>query len=71
MPISEAKKKSNQKWDKENMTNLAIRVRRTYADQIRAACRAAGTTPATIMRQAIDDFMQDYQEEPKELQKTK
>jgi hypothetical protein len=63
MPISEAKKKSNQKWDKENMTNLAIRVRRTYADQIKKAAADAGTTPATIMRKAIDDFMKNYTEE--------
>lgn len=62
MTVSAAKKKSNAKWDKENMTNLAIRVRKTYAEQIRAACRAAGTTPGTIMRKAIDDFMQEYQD---------
>ena len=61
MPVSDAKKKSNAKWDKENMTNLAIRIRKTYADRVRAACRAAGTTPAAIMRKAIDDFVNEYE----------
>lgn len=60
MPISEAKKKSNAKWDKENMTNLAIRLRKEYAAKVKAAAARAGTTPGTIMRKAIDDFMQEH-----------
>ena len=60
---SEAHKRASKKWDAANMTNLSIKIRRTYAEQIREATAKAGTTPAAIMRQAIDKFMQDHQEE--------
>ena len=65
MPPSEAHKRASKKWDAANMTNLSIKVRRTYADQIREAAATAGTTPAAIMRKAIDQFMQDVQEQKK------
>lgn len=58
MPLSDAKKKANKKWDAANMTNLSIKVRRSYAEQIKEKCSAAGTTPSAIMRKAIDDFME-------------
>jgi len=57
MPLSEAKKAANKKWDAANMQNLSVKVRRDYAERIKAAAAAAGTTPSTIMRQALDDFM--------------
>ena len=59
MPLSEARKRANKKWDAANMQNLSIKVRREYADRIRAATAAAGTTPAAIMRQALDAFMEE------------
>jgi len=58
MPLSEAKKAANKKWDAANMQNLSVKVRRDYAERIRAAAAAAGTTPSTIMRKALDDFME-------------
>ena len=57
MPLSEARRRANKKWDAENMQNLSVKIRRDYADRIRAAAAAAGTTPAAIMRRALDDFM--------------
>lgn len=59
MPVSEKKKATNYKWDRENMTTLGCRVRRDYAERIKAAALAAGTTPSAIMRRALDEFMQD------------
>ena len=56
--VSEARKRANKKWDAANMTNLSVKVRRDYADAIRAAALEAGTTPAAIMRRALDEFMQ-------------
>ena len=63
MPLSEAKKAANKKWDAVNMQNLSVKVRRDYAERIKAAAAAAGTTPSTIMRKALDDFMQDREKE--------
>ena len=55
--VSEKKKASNAKWDKENMTTLACRVKKDYAAKFRAACAAQGTTPNAVLKQAADDFM--------------
>lgn len=62
MPLSEARKRANKKWDAANMQNLSIKIRRDYADRIRAAAAAAGTTPAAIMRRALDEFMQSQED---------
>ena len=61
-PVSEAKKRANAKWDAANMQNLSVKVKREYADKIRAAAAQAGTTPAAIMRKALDEFMSQYEE---------
>ena len=63
MPLSEARKKANKKWDAVNMQNLSVKVRRDYAERIKAAAAAAGTTPSTIMRKALDDFMRETETE--------
>lgn len=59
MALTEARKRANKKWDAANMQNLSVKVRRDYADRIREAAAAAGTTPAAIMRKALDEFMED------------
>ena len=61
MPLSEARKRANKKWDAANMQNLSIKVRRDYADRIRAATAEAGTTPAAVMRAALDAFMEGHE----------
>jgi predicted transcriptional regulator len=45
------------------MTTLGCRIRRDYAERIKAAAAAAGTTPSTIMRKALDDFMRETETE--------
>jgi hypothetical protein len=39
------------------MQNLSVKVRRDYADQIRAKAAEKGTTVGAILRKALDDFM--------------
>lgn len=63
MTISEAKRRANKKWDAENMQNLSVKVRREYADRIRAAAAAARTTPAAVMRKALDELVKEYGED--------
>lgn len=58
--VSENKRKSNLKWDRENMTTLGCRVRVTKADEFRAVCRAIGTTPNEVFRRAMDKVLEDY-----------
>lgn len=57
MTVSPKKRASNNKWDKENMTMIGCRVRKTYAQQIKERCKKYNVAPATILRKAIDDFM--------------
>ncbi len=59
MPVSDAKKKANKKWDAANMQNLSVKVRRDYADQIREKAAEKGTTIGAILRKALDDFMKN------------
>lgn len=59
MPVSEKKKASNAKWDKANMTILACRVRKEYAEEFRTACAEAGTTPNAVLKAAADKFLKD------------
>lgn len=58
--VSDARKKANMKWDKENMTILGCRVKKGYAAKFRAACAAQGTTPNAVLKQAADDFMREH-----------
>lgn len=58
--VSEKKKKSNAKWDKDNMTTLGCRMRVTKADEFRAACKLSGTTPNAVFRQAMDEFLEEF-----------
>lgn len=66
MGISEKKKKSNAKWDKENMTVLACKVRKEVADKFKAACAAEDTTSNAVLQQAVRDYIDAHpvSEEP-------
>ena len=63
--FSENKRKSNLKWDRENMTKLGCRVRVTKADEFRAACKVMGTTPNEVFRRAMDKVLEDYNNKTK------
>lgn len=58
--VTEAKKRSNAKWDKENMTMLGCKVRKTKADEFKVACKLSGTTPNAVFRKAMDEFMEEF-----------
>lgn len=60
MAISEARKRANRKFDAKTYTMLGCKVRKDYAEQVKAACEAAGTTPNAIFRAALDRFMADH-----------
>lgn len=59
-PVSEAKRRANKKWDAANMQNLSVKLRRDYAEEIRRACQEEETTPAAVMRSALDRFMDQH-----------
>lgn len=55
--VTRAKRNSNNKWDAENMTVLGCKVKKSIADDFKAACKIAGTTPNAVFRAALDEFM--------------
>lgn len=60
MAVSEKKKKSNAKWDKENMTVLACKVRKEVADKFKAACKSEDTTSNAVLQQAVNDYIEAH-----------
>lgn len=58
MAVSPAKKVSNAKWDRENMTTLGCRVKRDDAERYHAAAKASGTTVNAVMHKALDELLQ-------------
>ena len=67
MALTEAKKQSNAKWDKENMAYQTVKVRRELLDQFKAECARRGDKVNTILREAMEDYIaQGGEEQPKE-----
>lgn len=57
MALTEAKRKANNKWDSANMTVLGCKVRKDYAEEVKARAKEQGTTVNAIFTQALKDFM--------------
>lgn len=57
--ITAAKRAANDKWDRENMTILACKVRKDYAERVKARAAADGTTVNAILKAALDDYMNE------------
>lgn len=55
--VSEAKKQSNIKWDKENMAYQTVKVRRDLLDAFKAACQARGDKVNTVLREAMEKYI--------------
>lgn len=58
--VTEARKRANAKWDKENMVVLACKVKREMAEQFKAACAAQGTTSNAVLQQAVKAFLDEH-----------
>ena len=57
MPVSEAKKRANAKWDKEHMTCVTVRVTKKLAKEFADACFLIGRTRGEVLREAIDNII--------------
>ena len=57
---TEMQKKSRNKWDAANMTVLGCKVRKERAEEFKAACKAAGTTPNAVFTAAMNKFMEAH-----------
>ena len=60
MPMTEAQRRANRKWDAANYTHLPCKVRKDRADAFRAACRDGGTSPNAVLTAAMNAYMDDH-----------
>lgn len=58
MAVSEAKRASNDRWDAANMAYQTVKVRRELLDQFRAACAARGDRVNTVLREAMEQYVE-------------
>lgn len=56
--VTKAKRASNNRWDKENMSVLTCKMRNETAASFRAACKLVGTTPNAVFRAAAGDLIE-------------
>ena len=59
MPLTDAKRRANNKYISANYTVLGCKVRKEYADKVRAACAANGDTVNAVMKRALDDYLSE------------
>ena len=59
--ISQAKRKSNNKWDRANMAVLCCKVRRGYAERLRAVIADNGDTINAVIRRALDEYLREHE----------
>ena len=57
MPVSEAKRASNDRWDKENMAYQTVKVPKALLQEFREAVAANGDRVNTVLRQAMEDYI--------------
>lgn len=58
MPVSEKKKASNYKWDRENMTIAAVRLRNEVKEEFRDACERNGTNMNAVLLECIKKYIE-------------
>lgn len=53
MAVSEKKKASNARWDKENMANVSCKIKKEDAEAFRAYAAAQGKTAHALLKEYI------------------
>lgn len=66
MAISEARRRANAKWDRENMASLSCRVKLDTANAFRALCESRGTTVSMALSTFIKSELAAAQQEQTE-----
>lgn len=59
---TDAQRKAKAKWQAENLTNVAARVRREVAEDFKTAAKRDGTTPNELIRGWIAAYLADRSE---------
>ena len=59
MAVSEAHQKANIKWGKENLTNLAFRLRKEKAAKFKELAYKNNTTPNDLFKEFVDKYIEE------------
>ena len=65
MPVTVNKRASNDRWDKENMSYQTVKVRKELLDTFKETCKARGDRVNTVLREAMEDYIERGQENEK------
>lgn len=60
MAMSEAKKKANKKYDRENMAYQSVCVRKELLAEFKSLCQANGDRVNTILREAMEKYVEEH-----------
>lgn len=66
MPVSDAKKKANAKWDSENMTTLGCKVKKDHAEKFKSYCSSIKKTSNAVLRDYVLDCIGEKEGASKE-----
>lgn len=60
MALTEAKKKSNLKYDKENMAYQTVKVNKVLLLEFRQAVQERGEKVNTVLREAMETYIKEH-----------
>ena len=52
-----ARREANERWNSENLSQIAIRLPKELVEDFKAKCKADGTSQASIIKEAIENFL--------------
>ncbi len=61
--VSEKRKNTNRKWDKDNMRTVSCRLRTEDAELFKEYCADHHTTPGAVLKNYIWKLLEQYGEE--------
>lgn len=57
-PLTDARRRANNKYSAKHMTVLGCKVRKEYAERVHEKAKKQGTSVNAILKKALDDFME-------------
>lgn len=61
--VSEAQKKARNKYDSENMDRVTVKVKKELLQEFRQAVQEAGDKVNTVLREAMEEYIQLHKKE--------
>jgi len=57
--VRQSQRAAADRWDEKNMAYQTIKVKRVLLDDFKAACAARGEKVNTVLREAMEDYVND------------